>query len=460
MSEKEYDVLVIGSGAAGSSAATNLPKQGLRVAMVESDRLGGTCLNYGCDPTKSFLHIAGLLHQTHQFARYGLQVSDVTFDWNGVLAYVQKVVNQMRGGTPAEARQNLEKQGVEVLQGQARFVSPHQVEVDGHTLKATNIVIATGTEASALPIEGLKEVGYITNVEAVSLAQLPRRLAIIGGGAIGIEFAQLFRRYGVEITILEHSRHILDTEDQELAQLLVKQLAEEGIRMETGVQLKRVEKVAEGKKLIYQCPDKDQEDLVVDEILVSVGRKLALEPLNLKAAGVQASQEDGIKVDKFLRTNVPHIWAAGDVLGGLKFTHLATAQGTLVAHNILAQSPQPFEPKVIPWVTYTDPSLAHAGQTEEQLKKDGLEYQALRLPLQQVERAIIDDVTTGMVKLLVGKDQKILGGHILAANAGNLLAPIVLAMSADLSVRQLANVMLPYPTLAEAVKQAAQQVKS
>ncbi len=466
--ENDFDVLVIGGGAGGSSAAISLAtnenedKPKLRVALVERHKLGGTCLNYGCDPTKTLLNTARLLHRSHQAARYGLQLGAVGFDWNGVVAHVERVQKEVLEGTQAQARQHLEQQGIKVWLAEASFVAPHEIKLKNkeseQTIRATNIIIATGTRTAELPIEGLKETGYITNVEAVQLPKLPDRLAIIGGGPIGVEFAQMFRRFGVDVTVLEHSPTLLSTEDQQLAQALSKILAGEGIRFETGIELQKVERDSRsGKRLTFTRENHALENLVVDEILLAAGRAPNLEGLNLEAAGVETNAE-GIKVDKNMRSSVPHIWAAGDITGGLQFTHVAEAQAQTIAHNITAKEPQPFDDRVIPWVTYTDPELAHVGQTEEQLQKAKIEYKVSLMQFSKVERAKINDETAGMVKLLVGQDHKILGGHILGAGAGELLAPIVLAMKAELPVGQLASLILPYPTLGEAIKQAAGQI--
>jgi dihydrolipoamide dehydrogenase len=458
MAKREYDMLVIGSGAAGSAAATTAAGKQVRVAMVESDRLGGTCLNYGCDPTKTMLYTAQLLYLAQHAKTYGLKnLTEVELDWPALLERVQKVIKQMRGGTPQEAQASLSLKGVELLKGEASFISPHEVNIAGQAVWAERIVIATGCVPGIPPIEGLKETGFITNVQAVALPVLPRRLAIAGGGPIGLEFAQLFHRFGVEVTVVERTPHLLDTEDRELAEMLCKLLAEEGIQFKIGTELSRVQATPEGKRLTLQSDEGKKEELVVDELLVAVGRKPNLEMLHLEAAGVETTKK-GIKVDATLRTNVPHIWAAGDVTGGYQFTHVAVDQGKLVAHNAFADQSHPFDDRVIPWGTYTYPALAHVGQTEEQLRKEGIEYRVARMPFSEVERAIMEGQTEGQVKLLIGKDRKILGGHILAVEAGNLLAPVVLAMRFGLTVDALADTMLPYPTMAEGVRWAADKL--
>ncbi len=467
MAELQYDVLVLGAGAAGSTAASTIAEQGVHVALVERDKIGGTCLNYGCDPTKTLLFIADLLYRTQHASRYGLRISTPSANWGEVQAYVQHIINDIRGGTTDEAQVELKKNGVEVFRGEARFISAHEVVVTGklekqseptkYTIRAEHIIIATGNETVIPPIDGLQQAGFITNVEAVALPTLPRRLAILGGGAIGIEFAQMFHRFGVDVTVLEHSSSLLAKEDREVADALVPLLHAEGIRTETGIELLSVRHTESGKRLTFRTSKQVEEELVVDEILLSIGRKPAIETLDLEVAGIETTKK-GISVDATLCTNVPHIWAAGDVTEGYQFTHLATEHGKWVARNVLSEHPQPFGERIVPWVTYTNPPLAHVGKTEEELREAGEEYKVGRMHFKEIERAIAQDETEGLVKLLVDAQGKILGGHILGARADDLLAPIVVAMQAGLSVDALASSILPYPTLSEAVRQAAESL--
>lgn len=458
----DYDLLVIGAGAAGSTAATTAAQRGRRVAMVERDKIGGTCLNYGCDPTKTLLYIAEVLYHAQYAGRYGLHIPTVTADWAEVQAYVQGVLNGVRGGTSDEASAALKRQGIEVLKGEARFISPHEVvitsEREEYTVFAERVILAPGGETIVPQVEGLEQAGFITNAEAVALPLLPRRLAILGGGAIGIEFAQLFHRFGVEVTVLEHGDTLLAKEDSEVAAQLVELLTQEGIHTKTGIELLHVNGAKEGKRLTFRNRDKGEEVLIVDEILLSIGRKPALEALHLAAAGVETTKH-GVTVDETLRTNVPHIWAAGDVTGGLQFTHLATEQGKFAAQNAFSEQPQPFGDRVIPWVTYTDPPLAHVGKTEEELRAAQVAYRVGRMPFAEVERAISQAQTHGFVKLLVDVQGKILGGHILGTRADDLLAPVVVAMQAGLTADKLGATILPYPTLSEGVRHAAENIE-
>ena len=457
MAKEAYDLLVIGAGAASSSAISAAAKSAKRVVMIERNILGGTCLNYGCDPTKTLLDSVHLLYQAQHATHYGLRIPGATYEWQDLQEKVQRVIKQLRVGTVEEAQTNLERQGIEFLHGEAAFVSPNQVTVAGHSIFAKQVIIATGCETIVPPMNGLKETGFITNVQAVSLPILPHSMAIIGGGSIGIEFAQLFHRFGVDVTVLEHGPTILDKEDSELASNLCKMLTAEGIRLETQVEIEKVQLNGVRKKLTMRCGERAEEELVVDEILIAVGRRPSLQSLHLEAAGVQTN-EHGIIVDETLRTTTPNIWAAGDVASKYQFTHVASRQGELAAHNAFSSEPLPFDDHIVPWVTFTSPALAHVGKTEEQLQKENVEYRAVHLSLSENERAIMIGETEGFVKLLVDGKDRILGAHILASDGDNLLAPFVLAMQANIPISTIASTMLPYPTLSEVVPQAANKL--
>ncbi len=453
-----YEVVVIGAGPGGQSAANAVAERGASVALIERDKLGGTCHNYGCDPTKTLLHVAHLLHEMRHAQRFGLRVAEPTFDWAAVQAWVREVLDQMQGGGAEEARASLQKQGIDVIFGEAAFTSPHEISVGERTIRAERFILAPGTQAAVPPIDGLVDVGFITNVEAVALATLPKRLAIIGSGPIGVEFAQMFARFGVQVTVLERAPVLLETEDRELADELCSLLSDEGICFETGAELSAVQRVSGGKQITFTSSEKTEQTLVVDEIMVAAGRKPALDGLELEKAGIEITKK-GITVDANLRTNLPHIWAIGDVATPLQFTHVAAAQGTLAAQNAFTKTPQPFNNQAIPWGVYTSPELAHVGKTEEELSDDGVSYRVARIPFAQNDRAIATGSTEGHVKLLIGADSLLLGGHILGQNAGDVIAPVVLAMRAGLTIDMLAETLLPYPTFAAAVRQAAESVE-
>lgn len=448
-----YDLLVIGAGAAGGAAAHTAAARGARVVQIERDKIGGTCLNYGCDPTKTLLHIAQMLYRARHSDAYGLLIPLSSVEWRAVQDHVHNVVNQMRGGTEEEAAKELGKQGIAFLHGEAHFVSPHEVAVNGRILAAERVILAQGTRTLVPPVEGLQEAGFLTNESVLALSELPGRMAIVGGGAIGIEFAQMFQRFGVEITVLDRGPVMLDTEDQELARQLCELLSHEGIRLISRAELRQVRRTPQGKRLIYKS-ERGDEELLVDEILVVAGRRPTLENLNLEKIGVKTSKK-GVEVDEYLRTSVPHIWAAGDVTGGYTFTHVANEQGKLAAQNAFVDHPRPFDDSILPWVTFTDPPLAHVGPTEEELRQQGRQYRVARMEFKKVERALTLGQTDGLIKLLIDAQGHILGGHILGPRADDLIAPIVIAMRAGMPASELAAIILPYPTLSEGIRWAA-----
>ena len=287
MAKNEYDLIVIGAGGAGSTAATTAAAMGKRVALIERDKLGGTCLNYGCDPTKTLLHTAHLLYHAQHASALGLRIPQAEADWPAVQAHVRQVQEIIRGGTPEQARAGIAAQGIDLFMGDAVFTSPYEIRVNGEILRGKRFIIATGTVAFIPDIEGLSETGYITNVEAVSLPELPKRLVVIGGGPIGLEFAQIFSRFGVQVVVLEREKQPLPREDPELAMALCSQLIAEGIRLEFGAEVRCGEIERAWQTYSRSRQGGKDEELVADQLLVAVGRRPALDTLNLEAAGVQ-----------------------------------------------------------------------------------------------------------------------------------------------------------------------------
>lgn len=451
---KPYDLLVIGAGPAGSAAANLAAAQGRSVVLIERDKIGGTCLNYGCDPTKALLHLANQLHAARAAAPTGLRFGTAAADWPAVQSYLHHVRNQVRGGTDAAVRRQLAEQGIDVRKGVARFAGPRELRVGDELLRAERVLIAVGSLATPPDLPGLQALGYITNREAVNLRELPRRLAIVGGGPIGVEFAQLFSRFGVQVTIVEQAPRLLMKDECALAERLRELLEAEGIGVITNATLTAARPYRQAKQLLY-TRDGENGALQCDEIMIATGFRPALASLRLYEAGV-ATNEHGVVADATLRTSVPHIWVAGDAAGGYQFTHVAYEQGRLAAENAFAEHPRQFDEHVIPWVTYTSPELAHVGRTEDELREAGVPYRVGVKQMRDVERALLIGQPEGQVKLLVGDDGAILGGHILAAHAGELIAPLALAMRAGLRAADLAGTILPYPTLAEGVRWAAE----
>jgi pyruvate/2-oxoglutarate dehydrogenase complex dihydrolipoamide dehydrogenase (E3) component len=402
------------------------------------------------------LHTAHLLYHAQHASNLGLVFPQAAADWAKVQTHVRQVIKTIRGGTLAQANAGIAANGIDLFMGDASFTSAHTIRVGDKTLQGKRFIIATGTIPAIPEIEGLSQTGYITNEEAVSLPKLPERLVVLGGGPIGLEFAQMFSRFGVQVVVLERAQQPLPREDRELALALCSQLTAEGIRLEFGTEMRRGESDQHGKHIHIGGQEGNEEELVADQLLVAVGRKPALDTLNLEAAGVHFTAE-GIPTSPSLRTNVAHIWAAGDITSKYQFTHVASRQGKLAAHNVFAKTPRAFDDSLIPWVTFTDPELARVGQSESDLQDAGIKYSVGRANFDKLDRAITNGQTFGSVKLLADAKGKILGGHILGANAGELIAPVVYAMRFGLTVKMVAEAMLPYPTMTEAVRSAASQ---
>jgi pyruvate/2-oxoglutarate dehydrogenase complex dihydrolipoamide dehydrogenase (E3) component len=329
------------------------------------------------------------------------------------------------------------------------------VEVGGKTLRFKKAVIATGTRPTEPLIPGLAEAGFLTNETVFSLTERPRRLAVIGGGPIGCELAQAFRRLGCEVTLHHRAAHVLNREDVDAAEIIQQSFIREGIRLILNCQTKRVEKQNGEKVLFFECQGKE-EKAAVDEILVGIGRTPNVEGLNLESVGVKYDRKEGLEVNEQLQTTNPRIFAAGDICLKYKFTHTADATARMVIQNALFRGSKKVSSLTIPWCTYTDPEIAHVGMYEKDVRERGIEVETFARPLRDVDRAIADGEEEGFVKIHVRKGtDKILGATIVACHAGEMISEITLAMAGNLGLKTLSTVIHCYPTQAEAIKQAA-----
>lgn len=453
MSVHEYDVLVIGGGTGGLVAATRCADYGLKTALVERDRLGGECLWTGCVPTKAMLYSAEVRHIMERADRYGLVPCVQPVDWARVVRAKDEVVARIAQHDSPEA---IERAGVTVIKGNACFISPHQVDVDGRAIRAKHVVVATGSRQSEPKhIQGLTEVGYITHVEAVNLQNLPASIAIIGGGPVGVEFGQMFARLGSQVTLLERSELILSKEDPEVSAYLEGLLEREGIAIKHHCAEKQVSRKGQ-KKLVKAQIDGGPAELEVDEVMLATGRAPNLEGLGIEAIGVKTGPR-GIEVDEQMRTSVPHIFACGDIAGKYLFTHMAEYQGTIVAHNIaFPNRPRHVDYRVLPWATFTDPEVAHVGLTEPQARQAGHDIVVDRDSFAGLDRAVTMRKTEGFVKIVAdARTGEILGAHIIGPGAGNIIHEYVLAMKERVPLPAIADTIHIYPTLSEALKWAA-----
>ncbi len=448
-----YNLVVIGAGTAGLTAAGGCAAVGGRVALIERHFTGGDCLVYGCVPSKGIISAARVAADAmHRASAYGVRVPPGTsVDFGAVMERMRRLRARI---SPADSVQHLKEAGVEVYLGQARFVAPDAVEVDGSRLQFAKAVIATGGRAEIPAIPGLADVGYLTNETIFELTELPRRLAIIGGGPIGCEMAQTFRRFGSDVTLIHNAGHLLNREDADAAEIVQRTFLAERVQLALGATTLRAEQRSGAKALVVDQAGRTR-DVVAEAILVSAGRAPNTDGLSLEAAGVQYDKS-GVKVNDFLQTTNPRVYAAGDIAAPFKFTHTANALGRMAMLNALFWGRNRMSRLVVPWCTYTDPEIAHVGFYEHQAKERGLRVTTLTVPLSENDRAILDGRDEGFVRvhLKQGTDQ-ILGATIVAAHAGDLLTYFTLLMSAGKGLSALSSPIYPYPTQSEVLKRLA-----
>lgn len=449
-----YDLIAVGGGTAGLVTAAGGAGLGARVALVERDRLGGECLWTGCVPSKALLACAKAAAQVRRAERFGVRARDVEVDFMAALRWVKEAQRRIE---PHDSPDRFRGLGVDVVAGEARFVDARTIAVDGRQLRAKQIVIATGTRAAVPPIPGLESVPFLTNETVFDLDRQPRTLLVLGAGPIGLEMAQAFTRLGTPATVIEATPTLLPREDEELAAALGAALRADGVDIRLGLKATGVRR--EGGEVVLACegPDGTRTELRADALLVATGRRSNVEALELERAGVATDRGD-VRVDERLRTTADGIWAAGDVTGGLRFTHVADYEARLVLRNALFPLSSKRDYSAVPWVTFTDPELAHVGLTEREARErhgDGIGV--WRRPFDDVDRAIADDETAGMVKLITDAKGRIVGGHVLGHAAGSMIAEVTLAMRHGLTAGQLAAAIHAYPTYPEALKQAAEQ---
>ncbi len=445
-----YNMVVIGAGTAGLVTAAGAAGLGAKVALIERDLMGGDCLNTGCVPSKALLRCAHAAAEARRAGEYGVRIpGEVGVDFPAVMERMRKLRAGIAKHDSAERFRSL---GVDVFLGSAKFVDRNKVEVGGQTLEFSKACIATGARAVDLPIPGLSDAGALTNETIFSLTELPRRLAVIGGGPIGVEMAQAFRRFGAEVTLLEMGDHILSREDSDAARIVQAALERDGVDVRTKVEATGVR--VEGAERVVELSS--GEELRVDQILVGVGRAPNVEGLGLEQAGVEFDTRKGVQVDDGLRTTNSDIYAAGDICFPFKFTHTADAMARIVIGNALFWGRGKTSALKIPWCTYSDPELAHIGLSEHEAAERGVEIDTFRIEMSAVDRAILEGDDEGFLKVHVrkGKDE-IVGATLVSRHAGETISQIAQAMTAGVGLGSIAKTIHPYPTQSEAVKKAA-----
>jgi pyruvate/2-oxoglutarate dehydrogenase complex dihydrolipoamide dehydrogenase (E3) component len=450
--ESIYNLVVIGAGTAGLVTAAGTAGLGGRVALIERNLMGGDCLNFGCVPSKALISSGRLIERIRESEKWGLDRQEPQFVF-------EKVFERMRTRrakiAPNDSQERFESLGVDVFRSEARFISPHEVEVNGQKLRAKNFLIATGSRAVIPKIEGIEDVPYFTNETIFDeLKEKPESMIVLGGGPMGCELGQALGRLGVKIDIVQKGTKLLPREDRDVAEFIQTRFAAEGIRVRLNATVRRVSR--RDGKIVLEFDKNDP--IAADAILVAAGRTPNLRALNLEAAGVDYD-EHGVNVNAYLQTSQPHIYAAGDITNQLKFTHTADFTARIVVRNILMPLQflrQKVDWSVVPWCTYTDPEVAHVGLGEKEAQQKNVDYDLFVVPLEHIDRAVVESEESGFAKILTAKgSDKILGATIVAPHAGDLLHEFVLAMKAGIGLGTIASTIHAYPTFAELARKAA-----
>jgi pyruvate/2-oxoglutarate dehydrogenase complex dihydrolipoamide dehydrogenase (E3) component len=453
---ENFDVVVIGAGTAGLVTASGCARLGRKTALIEREEreaLGGDCLWTGCVPTKALVASAKLAHQMRHAADYGLEPVEVRITPRSVM---ESMRDRRRYISKHDHPDKFRKLGVDVIQGNARFVSPREVEVGDRRLVAKDIVIATGSRTFIPPVEGLAETGYLDHASFLDQDEFPKSVIILGGGAIGTEFSQILRRFGCEVTLVEMGRGIISREDKDVSARLHEILEKEGVRFRSGWGAKKVWVENGSKRVRIESKEGQIDEIEADEIFVASGRRGNIEGLDLEAAGVE-TERSYVVADKYLQTSVPRIWACGDIHGKLQFTHVAAFEAVKLVRNILFPGKSAISYDHIPWGVYTDPEVGRIGVTEEQaVAEHGREnVKVFKVEMDDVDRAVVDRSAKGFLKFVCDPKGRILGAHAFCANASTLIEEIVLARKKGVRISELAQLVSPYPSLADSVQKTA-----
>jgi len=455
---KSFDtnMVVIGAGSAGLVSSYIAAAVKAKVTLVEKNKMGGDCLNTGCVPSKALIRAARTVKEISQAQQLGIHVGELKIDFSAVMGRVRAVIREIE---PHDSVERYSALGVDCIQGEATIVSPWEVKVDGKSIYTRNIVIASGARPFVPLIPGVDQMDYLTSDNLWELNVLPKRLLVLGGGAIGCELAQAFNRLGSEVTLVDMMPRVLPREDEDVSAFVQQRFVDEGIKVlvshkTVGFELRDDEKVA-----LLEAGDENtgagNTVVAFDQVLVAVGRKANTDQLGLEGLGIELNLNGTVKVDEFLRTRYPNIYACGDVAGPYQFTHTASHQAWYVAVNALFGRFKKFKVdySVIPWATFTDPEVAHVGLSENDAVAKGLPYEITKYDMGDLDRAIADNRADGFVKVLTvpGKD-KILGATIVGYHAGDLLTEFVTAMKQGLGLKKILGTIHSYPTISEANK--------
>jgi pyruvate/2-oxoglutarate dehydrogenase complex dihydrolipoamide dehydrogenase (E3) component len=442
----KYDAIVIGSGQGGNPLSTRLADLGWAVALVEKGHLGGTCINTGCTPTKTMVHRAQVAYYARNAARWGVRAGEVSVDLAKIVAQKRQIVERFRAGHHKRIEQ---RSNLRLHQGVARFVNSRQLKVGEESLESEKIFLDTGARPLVPDIPGLNAAGYLTNEGIMELTELPEHLIVLGGGYIGLEFGQMFRRFGSQVTVIHQSGQILPREDAEIAAELKKALEAEGIKILLNARTTRVEKKDAALALTVEAGN-GPSTIAGSHLLVATGRRPNSDDLDLQKTGVETDKNGFIKVNGRLETNVPGIWALGDVKGGPAFTHISYNDFQIIYANLVEGRNLSIDNRIVPYCVFTDPQLGGVGMTEKEARAKGYKLKIGKAPMSSVARAIERDETAGLMKLVVdATNDKILGASILASEGGELVQILATMMLGNLPYTLLKGAVYIHPTLAE-----------
>ena len=451
-----FDAIVVGSGQGGNPLAHKLADAGWSVALVERADLGGTCINTGCTPTKTLVHRAAVAHYAREAARWGVRVGEVSVDLAAIVAQKDRIVESFRDGQ----RQQVERRpNLRLVRAQARFTAPGRLEAAGETLESGKIFLDVGARPAIPEIPGLAEAGYLDNAAMLRLTELPEHLVVLGGGYIGMEFAQMFRRFGSRVTVVQRGPQILPREDPEIAAELQRALEGEGIAFRLDARTTGVSKGSGGLRVALE-ESAGRSTLDGSHLLVATGRTPNGDTLDLARAGVETDRRGYIRVNERLETTAPGVWALGDANGGPAFTHISYNDYQIIYGNLVEGRDLSTKGRLVPYCVFTDPQLGGVGMTEAEARKAGRKLKIGRIPMTRVARAVERDETAGLLKLVVdAADDRILGASLLCSEGGELVQILVPLMRAGLPYTALKGAVFIHPTLAEGFFALMEDVK-
>lgn len=447
-----HDIIIIGAGAAGLSAAAGMAQLGMKTALIEKGRMGGDCLYYGCVPSKTLIKTARVRKLAQHAELYGLPSSDLpNVDAGAVMRHVQQVITSLE---PHDSPERFRELGVEIFLQGGHFIGETEVALDdGTVLSAPHIIISTGSSPRVPDIPGLLEIDYLTNKDVFSLTAFPKSLITLGGGPIGVELSQALARLGVQVTIIHNSSHILPREDTDMAMIIQQQLQDDGITLIHQADIAAAGMLDGMKRVTYRVGGKEH-TVSGEEILVALGRQGNTEGLNLEAAGVKTEQ-GFIPVDSKLRTNRKHVLALGDINGKFLFTHTAGAESSFAVRTLALHLPGNFSYDHTPWTTYTDPELASVGLNEKRAREKGISYTVHTAEIGEIDRANAEGETAGKIKILIDRKERIIGTQIASVHAGELITPSLFAVRDRWKLTKMLSPVYPYPTFGEIHKKSA-----